>query len=119
MLLRAGLLALSASVFVSVRADVITQVPDAAPPGFEEWVSPIVCLYFSLYFRSESYPAQVIPAKNVSGDGDWSSAVTKARAFVAQLTLEEKVNLTTGIGINGRCVGNTGVGCILASTSLI
>jgi len=89
---RAGLLALSTSALLaSVRADVITRIPDAAPPGFEEWTSPIV-----------------VPAKNVSGDGSWSSAVAKARAFVAQLTLDEKVNLTTGIGINGRCVGNTG-----------
>ncbi|KAF8575983.1 glycoside hydrolase family 3 protein [Ramaria rubella] len=72
-------------------ADVITGIPDAAPAGFEEWVSPII-----------------IPAKNITGDGGWASAVQKARAFVAQLTLEEKVNLTTGIGTNGRCVGNTG-----------
>ncbi|KIJ27658.1 glycoside hydrolase family 3 protein, partial [Sphaerobolus stellatus SS14] len=43
-----------------------------------------------------------------SGDSDWASAVARARAFVAQLTLEEKVNLTTGVGTNGRCVGNTG-----------
>ncbi|KIJ57390.1 glycoside hydrolase family 3 protein, partial [Sphaerobolus stellatus SS14] len=61
------------------------------PAGFEEWISPIV-----------------LPAKPVSGDSDWASAVARARAFVAQLTLEEKVNLTTGVGTNGRCVGNTG-----------
>ncbi|KAF8486551.1 glycoside hydrolase superfamily [Gautieria morchelliformis] len=93
MLLPAGLVAslgLLASVPVRVRADVITGIPDAAPPGFEQWTSPI------------------ISTKNVSGDADWASAVAKARAFVAQLTLDEKVNLTTGIGINGRCVGNTG-----------
>ncbi|KAK9374548.1 glycoside hydrolase superfamily [Lipomyces chichibuensis] len=41
--------------------------------------------------------------------GDWSDAYTKARAFVSQLTLLEKVNLTTGTGWEmGRCVGNTG-----------
>ena len=33
-----------------------------------------------------------------SGTGDWASAYTKARAFVGQLTLLEKVNLTTGVG---------------------
>ncbi|KIJ43167.1 glycoside hydrolase family 3 protein [Sphaerobolus stellatus SS14] len=75
----------------AILADVITKIPDAAPPGFDEWESPIV-----------------LPAKPVSGDADWASAVARARAFVAQLSLEEKVNLTTGVGTNGRCVGNTG-----------
>ena len=33
-----------------------------------------------------------------SGSGDWAAAYEKARAFVSQLTLLEKVNLTTGVG---------------------
>lgn len=33
-----------------------------------------------------------------SGAGDWADAYGKARDFVSQLTLLEKVNLTTGIG---------------------
>ena len=33
-----------------------------------------------------------------SGAGDWASAYAKAEAFVSQLTLIEKVNLTTGVG---------------------
>jgi hypothetical protein len=74
-----------------VSADVITGIPDAAPPGYGEWISEIV-----------------LPAKNVSGDGEWASATAKARAFVAKLTLEEKVNVTTGTADN-RCIGNTGV----------
>jgi len=32
------------------------------------------------------------------GLGDWESAYVKARQFVSQLTLLEKVNLTTGVG---------------------
>ncbi|KAL9000747.1 MAG: hypothetical protein Q9188_005622 [Gyalolechia gomerana] len=44
-----------------------------------------------------------------SGTGDWASAYERARAFVGQLTLLEKVNLTTGVGWQGgRCVGETG-----------
>jgi len=34
----------------------------------------------------------------MDGQGDWAEAYHKARAFVAQLTLLEKVNLTTGVG---------------------
>lgn len=44
-----------------------------------------------------------------SGLGDWAEAYQKAEAFVSQLTLIEKVNLTTGVGWEGeKCVGNTG-----------
>lgn len=33
-----------------------------------------------------------------TGAGAWGDAYTKAQAFVAQLTLAEMVNLTTGVG---------------------
>lgn len=40
---------------------------------------------------------------------NWADAFDKAVEFVSQLTLLEKVNLTTGVGWEGgRCVGNTG-----------
>lgn len=39
----------------------------------------------------------------------WEEAYSKARAFVSQLTLLEKVNLTTGVGWEGeQCVGQVG-----------
>ncbi|KAI1173955.1 glycoside hydrolase family 3 protein [Nemania sp. FL0916] len=45
---------------------------------------------------------------NPSADG-WQEAYVKARDFVSQLTLAEKVNLTTGIGWeSGQCVGEVG-----------
>lgn len=34
----------------------------------------------------------------MDGSGDWDRAYKKAQAFVKQLTLIEKVNLTTGVG---------------------
>jgi beta-glucosidase len=78
------------------HADVITGIPDAAPPGFEEWESPVI-----------------VPAANTSasglGNAGWAAALQKARVFVRQLTLEEKINVTTGTDIFNRCVGNTGV----------
>ncbi|KAF2767060.1 putative beta-glucosidase [Teratosphaeria nubilosa] len=43
------------------------------------------------------------------GLGDWADAYAQATAFVSQLTLTEKVNLTTGVGWESeKCVGNTG-----------
>lgn len=62
-----------------------------APPGFEQWVSPVV-----------------LPSPIQRGPSPWSDSIERARQFVAQLTLQEKVNLTTGAGIQGRCVGETG-----------
>lgn len=38
------------------------------------------------------------PSPWTEGLGDWSEAYEKARDFVGQLTLMEKVNLTTGTG---------------------
>ncbi|KAF9649723.1 beta-glucosidase [Thelephora ganbajun] len=38
----------------------------------------------------------------------WAAAYSKAREKIQSLTLEEKVNITTGVGwMNGPCVGNT------------
>ncbi|KAF7973532.1 hypothetical protein HWV62_14964 [Athelia sp. TMB] len=48
------------------------------------------------------------PSKPVNGGGDWSAAVSKAKAFIAQLAIPEKVNLTMGVDNDGRCVGDTG-----------
>lgn len=42
------------------------------------------------------------------GDG-WELAYYKAAAFVSQLTILEKVNITTGTGwMQDQCVGNSG-----------
>ncbi|KAK3305783.1 glycoside hydrolase family 3 protein [Chaetomium strumarium] len=47
------------------------------------------------------------PSNN--SDSSWAAAYAQAVAFVANLTLTEKVNLTTGTGWQAdRCVGNTG-----------
>ena len=47
-------------------------------------------------------------ATNIS-DPSWAAAYAKAIAFVSDLTLTEKVNLTTGTGWEAdRCIGNTG-----------
>jgi hypothetical protein len=73
-------------------ADVLTGKPDAAPSGFEEWVSPVV-----------------VPSPNTTGASNWDSAVARAKEFVAEMTIQEKVNVTSGQGTFGRCVGNTGV----------
>jgi hypothetical protein len=39
----------------------------------------------------------------MNGQGEWAEAYQKAVAFVSQLTLAEKVNLTTGVGYVLQC----------------
>lgn len=41
------------------------------------------------------------PSPWMDGSGGWEDAYQKAQAFVRQLTLTEKVNLTTGVGWEG------------------
>lgn len=57
------------------------------------------------YFYGQSPP--VYPTPQISGLGDWATSYAKASAFVAQLSLEEKSNLTFGVAstTNG-CSGN-------------
>ncbi|KDQ10604.1 glycoside hydrolase family 3 protein [Botryobasidium botryosum FD-172 SS1] len=44
---------------------------------------------------------------HTSPKNDWSTAYKQARHYISQFTLEEKVNITTGVGWeNGHCVGN-------------
>lgn len=45
-----------------------------------------------------SFSPPYYPAPWGTGAGEWASAYAKAQAFVSQLTLTEKVNLTTGVG---------------------
>ncbi|KAJ6552620.1 glycoside hydrolase superfamily [Mycena vulgaris] len=58
--------------------------------GFGQWVSPVIT-----------------PTPPVVGAGDWANAVARPKKFVSGLTLEEKINVTTGLDIGGLCVANT------------
>jgi beta-glucosidase len=50
--------------------------------------------------------ANAVSAKNY--EISWDAAYEKAEKLVGQMTLEQKVNITTGVGwMNGLCVGNT------------
>ncbi|KAL7621870.1 hypothetical protein AAE478_007370 [Parahypoxylon ruwenzoriense] len=54
-------------------------------------------------FYGQSPP--VYPSPNGTGLGDWADSYTKARALVAQMTLEEKISLTGGIRADSSCSG--------------
>ncbi|KAH7338247.1 glycoside hydrolase superfamily [Rhizoctonia solani] len=42
-----------------------------------------------------------------NGGNAWKDAFTKAKEIAAQMTVEEKVNITTGQGLYSACAGNT------------
>ncbi len=72
-------------------------------------------LLLLVHFLSASAAAQRFtpetsyPSPWSSGAPGWEEAYAKAREFVSQLTLTEKVNLTTGTGNQADlCTGNTG-----------
>ena len=56
-----------------------------------------------------AYSPPHYPSPWMRGGNGWQDAYAKAQSFVSQLTLLEKVNLTTGVGWEGQeCVGTTG-----------
>ncbi|KAL9055576.1 MAG: hypothetical protein Q9162_003473 [Coniocarpon cinnabarinum] len=84
------------------------QGPDAAPfpnsvyPGYAE-------PYAVAGAQSGQTSPPFYPSPWMSGAGNWSAAYTSAQNLVRQMTLAEKVNLTTGTGWETeRCVGQTG-----------
>lgn len=65
--------------------------------------------YYAQGARTNQTSPPEYPSPWGRGAADWAESYAKARAFVSQLTLTEKVNLTTGVGWEGeQCVGNTG-----------
>ncbi|KAJ5894175.1 hypothetical protein N7495_005866 [Penicillium taxi] len=56
-----------------------------------------------------AYSPPYYPSPWMDGQGDWAEAYRRAVDFVSGLTLDEKVNLTTGAGWEQEhCVGETG-----------
>lgn len=83
-------------------------------PSFIHKAPPIPPSSDETIVKRDSVPAGYVaapyyPAPKGGWVSSWSTAYAKAQTVVAQMTLAEKVNLTTGIGeLMGRCVGNTG-----------
>ncbi|KAJ7271920.1 putative beta-glucosidase [Mycena haematopus] len=60
----------------------------------------LVSSYDSLYPRAENYTGPF------ADGGSWTQGFAQAKALVDQMTIEEKVNITTGY--TGKCIGFTG-----------
>jgi beta-glucosidase len=74
-------------------------------------LATVISFLFSLSTASEAAlpPGVGYPSPWAVGGDGWDEAIAKANDFVGQMTLVEKVNLTTGTGWEADlCVGNTG-----------
>ncbi|KAF2114535.1 beta-glucosidase [Lophiotrema nucula] len=91
-----------AQAFLAIAlAEAQSTYPNTTTPG-GNGTTPIESQY------ATSPPFYPSPWGDGTGAG-WAEAYSKAQAFVKQLTLLEKVNLTTGVGWEGEaCVGNVG-----------
>lgn len=73
------LLALAAVPWVQAQGNPMIYPPDTLSP-------------------SEPNSPYSYPSPNATGMGGWDVAIAKARRFIAQLTVEEKVSICTGNG---------------------
>ncbi|ELU43249.1 glycoside hydrolase family 3 protein [Rhizoctonia solani AG-1 IA] len=76
--------------------------------------TPASCVCYPYRRAAEmliDFVTQILPHRPITGPaptGAWATAITKAKAAVAKLTLSEKVSLGTGVQWEkGHCVGNT------------
>lgn len=88
------------------------MIPDGAVlPVYSVLQSDAVCRYIWFFWVVSTGPMPYAPytpplpgSRNstrgplVRGEGAWAEPVKRAKALAAKLTLEEKVNLTTGNG---------------------
>ncbi|KAJ5157300.1 beta-glucosidase A [Penicillium canariense] len=74
------------------------------------WLEAAVLTAASVASAKElAYSPPYYPSPWATGEGEWAEAYKRAVDFVSELTLAEKVNLTTGAGWEQeRCVGETG-----------
>lgn len=77
------------------------------------WISSIATISALAAFANgqldNAYSTPQYPSPWMRGGNGWQDAYDKAQSFVSQLTLLEKINLTTGVGWEGQsCVGTTG-----------
>ena len=96
----------------------VAQSEDLSSPDATMWFSAALLLGTELAVAqytngvgNSSIPSSrpYYPSPWANGRGDWAEAYAKAQAIVKEMTLLEKVNLTTGTGWeSNRCVGNTG-----------
>lgn len=84
----------SAAVNPLQESNFTSPLPNTTYPNATDYSDPAVVAGA----RTNQTSPPWYPSPWASGMGDWSAAYARARAMVSQMTLLEKVNLTTGVG---------------------
>ena len=91
--------------FICSSAHHLSQYPNSYYPGYENAAASAGAMFGQT--SPPKYPSPWV--QGAVGGAKWAAAITQAQNMVKQMTLLEKVNLTTGVGWESdRCVGNTG-----------
>ncbi|KAG2169447.1 hypothetical protein VTO58DRAFT_101487 [Aureobasidium pullulans] len=90
-------LAEAGSTLESIISDTIAQLA--------RWTTLIL---FPERYYSYGRSPDVYPSPQGQGSGDWSQAYSQAKALVAQMTVQEKANITLGSSETHDCSGFTG-----------
>ncbi|KEY72807.1 hypothetical protein S7711_04398 [Stachybotrys chartarum IBT 7711] len=89
-----------AGLLLASTANAQVYDPGNRGPDAYTWIQPEDTVILTQNGDSEP----VYPSPRITGVGGWEGALDKARAFVGELTLEEKMFMVTGQP--GPCVGN-------------
>jgi hypothetical protein len=82
---------MSMSYVLSLEQILPGRIESFLPSSVTDWIS-------SLTEPQLAYSPPKYPSPWMDGSGEWADAYARAQDFVKQLTLLEKVNLTTGVG---------------------
>ncbi|KAF8912865.1 beta-glucosidase [Gymnopilus junonius] len=96
--------ATSSSTSTSTSTTTTTTSTTTSTTSATPTSTPGNVMLFILFFRPHFFLSALV----VNMSPEWTAAYSKAQIAVAKLSLQDKVNLATGIGwMNGNCVGNT------------
>lgn len=96
------------AVIGAASASLLTQREDPSDPNnsySDKW-PPCTSSIHVNHHNFSQFPQSFTLTDNATGGKAWQDAYTKASNLVAQMTLEEKANLTSGV--NGPCAGQLG-----------
>ena len=90
------MISLPTALLATLPLALAAHPPKAAYPGVTYPDAKVA--YAVAGAKSNQTSPPKYPSPWGEGLGDWADAYAKAKAFVSQITLTEKVNLTTGVG---------------------
>ncbi|KAI5276941.1 putative beta-glucosidase [Aureobasidium subglaciale] len=96
----------------SSLVDVLAEAGNTLEPIITDTIAQLAKWTFFILFPERYYSygrsPPVYPSPQGQGSGEWSQAYSQAKALVAQMTVQEKANITLGSSETHGCSGFTG-----------